>query len=489
MWSFSLVLSLSCALVATSMQQWARKYLEFVQYRGTPRKRARIRAYMFDGVKKFGFSQAVEIMPLQIHLSVFLFFAGLIDFFLHINKVIAFSILGLTVLLALNYAQYTLLPFFSPNSLYYTPLSELLWHIWQLVRIYVLFYEFIIRGVIAPSSISITAFSNRFKKFYERLKHGLWSWVEASAMGAQPEVDASALHWTLTILDEHTQFEDFAACMPGFFDSSADPDGTPAMLSLLSDHRTSHPILGFRFHDLLQSCRPENSLVTEKQRKSRLRVCLKSLWYCLRAHNQPKYSEKPLATYVRDKFASPEVIRWIQNETDLATSLLASCFWSLVVKKLAKDTTSSTDTSTTAELDCLSSILGTDGDKVKEWLSHEGAIDLANVVWLTSNGFDKLTTPGAEVAPFDVLDVFLQTLSIVAEGIFPTDVERDPDDLPPDLMAQFRDICSKLAHPRVPDSLKEQLQKISDKFPPSSLYAGEEKVKMHNPELESDTTP
>ncbi len=353
LWSFSLVLSLSCALVATLVQQWARKYLEHVQCRGTPRKRARIRAYMFDGVEEYGLSQVVEIMPLQIHLSVFLFLAGLIDFFLHINKVVAYSILGLTVYFALEYAHYTAMPFYSPNNLCRTPLSELMWSLWQIFRIFAVVYQILFQALVVtiapvrPLRVNLTGLVKNMYMFYERFKMGLRWRAEVAAMGAPPEVDANALHWTLTILDEHTQFEDFAACMPGFFDSSADPDGTPAMLSLFSNHRqASDPILGFRLHELLQSCQPESSPITEEQRKNRLRVCLKGLWCCLRACNQPKYSEKPLGTYVRNKFASSEVIRWIQNETDLTTSLLASCFWSLMVKKLAKDLTSSTDTST-----------------------------------------------------------------------------------------------------------------------------------------------
>ncbi len=85
-----------------------------------------------------------------------------------------------------------------------------------------------------------------------------------------------------------------------------------------------------------------------------------------------------------------------------------------------------------------------------------------------------------------MLDVFLQTLSIVAEGIFPTDVERDPDNLPSDLVAQFRGIYSKLPHGHVPDSVMEWLQKILDKLPPSSSHAVKEKVKMPRPEPESD---
>ncbi|KAI9447652.1 hypothetical protein H4582DRAFT_1802153 [Lactarius indigo] len=44
MWFLGLILSLTCALSATLMQQWARRYQELARRRGAPHKRARGRA-------------------------------------------------------------------------------------------------------------------------------------------------------------------------------------------------------------------------------------------------------------------------------------------------------------------------------------------------------------------------------------------------------------------------------------------------------------
>ncbi|KAI9439749.1 hypothetical protein H4582DRAFT_1812904, partial [Lactarius indigo] len=110
MWFLSLILSLSCALLATLVQQWSRRYLEYAQHRGAPRKRARIRAYMFEGVEKFRLFQAVEAIPLLLHTSVFLFFAGLVDFLVPINKAVAYFALGCVIVFASIYGILTLLP-------------------------------------------------------------------------------------------------------------------------------------------------------------------------------------------------------------------------------------------------------------------------------------------------------------------------------------------------------------------------------------------
>ena len=45
LWFLSLVISLTCALLATLLQQWARRYLKVTQSRYNPHKRARIRAF------------------------------------------------------------------------------------------------------------------------------------------------------------------------------------------------------------------------------------------------------------------------------------------------------------------------------------------------------------------------------------------------------------------------------------------------------------
>ena len=258
------------------------------------------------------------------------------------------------------------------------------------------------------------------------------------------------------------EFEDFAARMPGFFDSFAPSTATSAMLSLLSEQPTSEPILGSRLRDLLQTCLPGTSPLTEEQRNNRLRVCM-SLWYCLRAYNN---SGVPLAPFVRAIFASPEVIGWIRTEQDPAIRLLGRCFGSLVVKKLASDIASSTYLpGITEEMACLSYILDAPGGQVRDWLDQDRAIDLVNAIYLGSEEFEMLVASGAEA---DVADVFQQTLGILAEGIVSGHTTVKWDDLPVDQVARFHHIYARFANAGIPDVLKERLRYISDRLPPTS---------------------
>ncbi|KAI0249923.1 hypothetical protein BJV78DRAFT_1114486, partial [Lactifluus subvellereus] len=77
LWFLSLAISITCALAATLVQQWARRYIKVTQQPYSPHKQARIRAFFAEGINKFHLPLVVELLPTFLHLSVFLFFAGL----------------------------------------------------------------------------------------------------------------------------------------------------------------------------------------------------------------------------------------------------------------------------------------------------------------------------------------------------------------------------------------------------------------------------
>ena len=87
LWFLSLAISLTCALLATFLQQWARRYTRVTQTRYSPHKRARIRAFFAEGMEKLHLPWAVEALPALLHLSLFLFFAGLAVFLLDVQSV------------------------------------------------------------------------------------------------------------------------------------------------------------------------------------------------------------------------------------------------------------------------------------------------------------------------------------------------------------------------------------------------------------------
>src|SRR6266702_7142638 len=126
-WFLSLVLSLTCALMATLLQQWARRYLQIVQRKYAPLHHARIHEYFSRGARRFGIFGFVEVLPLLLLLSVFLFFAGLIVFAFRGNHTVAYFTVAIVGFCTLSYIALTLMPLIFHDCPYQTPLTSVLW--------------------------------------------------------------------------------------------------------------------------------------------------------------------------------------------------------------------------------------------------------------------------------------------------------------------------------------------------------------------------
>ncbi|KAI0293702.1 hypothetical protein B0F90DRAFT_1642314, partial [Multifurca ochricompacta] len=112
LWFLSLAISITCALLATLLQQWARRYVKITQPRYSPHKRARIRAFFAEGVEKLHLPWAVEALPTLVHFSLFLFFAGLLIFLFNINHTVFKVVVWWVALCITAYICITFMPMF-----------------------------------------------------------------------------------------------------------------------------------------------------------------------------------------------------------------------------------------------------------------------------------------------------------------------------------------------------------------------------------------
>jgi hypothetical protein len=131
LWFLSLVISMTCAVLANLLQQWARKYLKVTQPRSTASepRRAHYRAFYADGVENFYLPWVFEALPAMLHVSVFLFFAGLVVFLWNFDPTISKLILSWVAGCVVLYGYITFIPTFRHDSPYNTPLSPLAWSI------------------------------------------------------------------------------------------------------------------------------------------------------------------------------------------------------------------------------------------------------------------------------------------------------------------------------------------------------------------------
>ena len=215
LWFLSLVISITCALLATLLQQWARRYLKVTQPRYSPHKRARIRAFFAEGVDKFLLPWAVEALPTMLHLSLFLFFAGLAVFLWNVNLTIFTLVLSWIGICIGLYGCITFIPVFSHDSPYHTPLSLPAWHFIQGMR----FLTFRALEMITHSRFFRYGTYYRFQRLAEHygglLVRGMQKMAEESAYNSPSEIDTRAFMWTFDCLDEDHELERFFSGLPG----------------------------------------------------------------------------------------------------------------------------------------------------------------------------------------------------------------------------------------------------------------------------------
>ncbi|KAH9998244.1 hypothetical protein BJV77DRAFT_1156550 [Russula vinacea] len=220
LWFLSLVMSLSCALWATSLHQWARRYIRLTQpARCSPEKRARMRAFFANGVDKMRIPWAVEGLPTLLHLSLFLFFGGLVIFLFSVDREVFTCVVWWIGLFSIVYGLITLLPLIRQDSPYYTPLSISTWILYagiQYMTLTILAFISDIRGC------------NEAAYLWYRLRHRYRDWmlvgveniVSKTASKPSLEVDVRIFGWTISALGNDNSLEKFFEAIPGLFNSN-----------------------------------------------------------------------------------------------------------------------------------------------------------------------------------------------------------------------------------------------------------------------------
>ena len=229
LWFLSLVINLTCALLATLLQQWARRYLKLTQSpRYSPHKRARIRAFFSEGVEKCLLPWTVDALPTLIHLSLFLFFAGLVVFLCNVNLTIFKLVLSWVSLCTALYGCITCIPVFRHDSPYYTPLSLPACHIATGTLFFI--YRFLRWfNWSVQRRFRTHHYLDREDSCRKRLAQGVQRAAEEDALKSPSEIDTRAFMWTFDRLDEDHELERFFSGLPAFRTSKVVDDPLPSL--------------------------------------------------------------------------------------------------------------------------------------------------------------------------------------------------------------------------------------------------------------------
>ncbi|KAF9011045.1 hypothetical protein BDQ17DRAFT_861489 [Cyathus striatus] len=256
LWFLSLSFSLACALSATLVEQWARHYIHATDSKPHPQDRARISAFLFQGLKKHRVFAVVEAIPIFLHLSLFLFFAGLVFFLYPVNVIISFSVLGILVICCILYILVTFSPIIHLDSPYRTPASMLWWKALQTFRI--LKYT--------NATGDRVLFTGTITEAQEE--------QAVTISPSRDERDLKAMCWTINSLRTTHELEPFVEVIPNVvvgLDYSS-----KLLLHRLLHHEDIAIRLGYRIPQLLASC--ANGVLEDNVASKRAITCLAAIW-------------------------------------------------------------------------------------------------------------------------------------------------------------------------------------------------------------------
>jgi hypothetical protein len=175
-------------------------------------------AFFAEGMDKMHIPWAVEGLPMLLHLSLFLFFGGLVTFLFNIDHTVFSSVVVWIGLCTILYGWITVMPIVRHDSPYCGPLSRLDWFLYAGMRL-----GFI--NVLASNSIR--SGDGDSKPGFRILKNRYRGWMSGGVEGAAEEMmlerpsrmDIRIFDWTISALDNDDTLEKFFEAIPGFFNS------------------------------------------------------------------------------------------------------------------------------------------------------------------------------------------------------------------------------------------------------------------------------
>ena len=183
-----------------------------------------MRVFYADGLQKVDAQRfIVGLLPMLLHIALFIFFCGLGVFLFNTDRAVFDSVIWLIVYFSLVYGMITVQPIIWPDSSYFTPLTGLVFRIFHLELA-------LCAMVLIPASFAarITGLlepwgQERIWHLVDRYTRLAYGGVEAAAEEAMSKIsskiDIHIFDWTIRALGDDDSLEKFFEAIPGFFNS------------------------------------------------------------------------------------------------------------------------------------------------------------------------------------------------------------------------------------------------------------------------------
>lgn len=258
-------------------------------------ERAHVRAFFTQGAERFRIRVAVESIPALLHISVFLFLAGLAISLFTIHHTVAYITLSAVVVCALVYAAITMMPVVYHDSPYTSPLSTPAWYISRKTAVAVLdAVDWVVdlfrqckgkfdRWRSATKNIAIPSLPDRVPFHRPLLGTDMSLALYDAAKRPDPHLDAKVLAWTLEELREEGDLVKFAAGIPGFSRSHKIAESEVILKETQALSNENHDIYKIIRNLLSRASNPglvqDSKLLPESVRQQRVKICQEALYY------------------------------------------------------------------------------------------------------------------------------------------------------------------------------------------------------------------
>jgi hypothetical protein len=274
----SIMSAVSCALI----QQWCNEYQTFAYPRAAPHESGRVRTYLFQGLHQFQIRRFMYGTHVLLHISVFLFFWAISDFFYTVDRHFGAVARYALVASGIFYILLSISPLVFSNSPYNTPMTPLLRAIGIILRI------------VIRSPLWCLRWYHRLPfdiiglPYYKGIHFDRAHLYSIKAEELAEKLEFFALEWLFTANDfSDNDMDKFLEGLPGYMSSSHTKKGQ------LDQYLTAEHILS-RIKEHFITCATSMDL-SDEARFARVSSCVETLQLIF------QYSRDFKKDYVPDK--------------------------------------------------------------------------------------------------------------------------------------------------------------------------------------------
>jgi uncharacterized protein DUF6535 len=324
----SIMSAVSCALI----QQWCYEYLTFAYPRAAPHESGRVRTYLFQGLDHFQMRRFMYGTHVLLHISVFLFFWAISDFFYtvhhHFGTVARYALVASLIV----YILLSISPLIFSNSPYNTPMTPPLRAACIILRIIYRFPLWCLprfRGKFEPTGL----------QHYKGIHFDKARLFSVEAEKRAEKLEPYAIKWLFTENDfSDNDMDRFLEGLPGYMSS----DHTKKRR--LDDYLTADHILN-RIKEHFITCATSVELSDEAS-IARVSSCVRGLRHIME-NNREKYKDTPeedKKLKFRQDYIQGLIVEFktLRDARDPTIALRASCILALAVQGLLSQLVSST---------------------------------------------------------------------------------------------------------------------------------------------------